>query len=117
MYGFVGVVYGHGPPTPPLLPDPDKLEPIVPGNIVVLILAATDDDAELKQLIEFWWWFDDTTEPKGLTGHGNVFVPFGDKWLIRDIEFEVIKVSFIFNFNFFQIFNIILMSYLMEMEP
>jgi hypothetical protein len=47
-------VYGHGPPTPPAVPDPAKLEPIVPGNIVVLILAATDDEAELKQLIEFW---------------------------------------------------------------
>lgn len=74
MYGFVGVVYGHGPPTPPPEPDPDKLDPIDPGSIVVLILA-TEDEAVLKQLIEFWWWLVDTTDPKGFTGHGNVFVP------------------------------------------
>lgn len=52
MYGFVGVVYGQGPPTPDPDPPPDKLDPIDPGSIVVLILA-TEDDAVLKQLIEF----------------------------------------------------------------
>lgn len=44
-------MYGHGPP--PDEPDPVKLEPIVPGSIVVLILAATEEEAVLKQLIEF----------------------------------------------------------------
>jgi hypothetical protein len=82
MYGLVGVVYGHGPPLVP--PVPDKLDPIEPGNIVVPILAA--DDAELKQFIEFWWWFVVTTEPSGFTGHGNVFVPALMREQTRNVE-------------------------------
>lgn len=75
-YGLVGVVYGHeGVPCIPAVAAVD----MPPDNILpVLILAATEDADELKQLIEFWWWFVDTTEPNGLTGHGNVLVPSGD---------------------------------------
>lgn len=70
-YGLAVVEYGHD--GVPVFVD------IPPDNILpVLILAATEDADVLKQFIEFWWWFVETTEPNGLTGHGNVLVPNGD---------------------------------------
>ena len=51
IYGFVGVVYGHGAaPTFVLV----SVEPIVPGNMELFMLTATLLAPVLKQFTEFW---------------------------------------------------------------
>lgn len=81
-YGFVAPVYGHDVPGVGVA-DNGALIPVA-ANIPVEFIF-TDDDDVLKQFTEFWWWFGVTTEPNGLTGHGNVFAPNGDGTFVAQL--------------------------------